>query len=129
MEVSENVREETLPDGVEQGPEAFRLDGVGQVEAVAVELGDTAGGDDDAGGVASKLNHVEGLEEGAAEGRGEAVVRGRRPCQHVDLRLGRGADNLAARVGAHLGDGDAEEGSHDCARRSGCCEAGEKRGG
>ncbi|KAH6608232.1 hypothetical protein Trco_004545 [Trichoderma cornu-damae] len=56
--------------------EAVGVDGVLQVEAVAVELCDAAGGDEHAGRVAAELEQVEGREQGFAHGGGEAVIGG-----------------------------------------------------
>ena len=106
------LRQKAVPDLVEEGPEAVRLDGVAEVEAVGVELLDGRGGDDDTGAVAAKLNDIEGGEEGAAEGRGEAVVRGVREGEQVDGGFGLGADNLATGVGVEGRDGDGEERVH-----------------
>lgn len=100
-----------MPDRVKQGPEAGRVNGVLQIEAVAVELGNAAGGDEDAGRVAAELEEVEGGEEGLADGGGEAVVRRGDEGQEVDGRLGLGEGDGAAGVGAQGRDGDCEEGS------------------
>lgn len=107
-----DLRQETGPNLVEQGPEALGLDGVAEVEAVAVELLDGAGGDDHAGLVAAELEEVEAGDEGPAEGRGYAVVRGGGPAEQVDLGLGLGAGDGAADVRAHGGDGDCEKNRH-----------------
>lgn len=81
-----------------------------QVEAVAVELGDGAGGDEDAGRVATGLEEVEGGEEGLADGGGEAVVRRGVEGEEVDCGLGLGDGDGAAGMGAEGRDGDGEEG-------------------
>lgn len=57
-----------------------------QVQAVAVELGDAAGGDEHAGRVAAELEQVEGGEEGFAHGGGEAVVWGGDEGEKIDGR-------------------------------------------
>lgn len=80
------LRYQTLPDRVEQRPEALRLNGMLQVQAIAVELGDAAGGDEHAGRVAAEFEEVEGCEERFADGRGEAVVWGRDEGEEVDGR-------------------------------------------
>lgn len=85
---------------------------MGEVEAIGVELLYGRGGDEDAWGVAAELDDVEGGEEGAAEGRGEAVVRGRGEGEEVDLGCRGCADDLAAGVGIEGRDGDGEEGVH-----------------
>lgn len=78
------VREQAAPQRVEQRPEARGGDGVGEVEAVAEELGDATGGDDDARCVGAELDGVEGREDGLAHGRGEAVVGRRGERKEVD---------------------------------------------
>lgn len=90
-------------------PEPIRVDGVLEVQAVGIELGDAACCDDDAGRVAAELNDVEGLEEGAAKGRGEAVVWRGDEGEEVGCWLGLGAGDGAAGVGAARGDGHGEE--------------------
>jgi len=65
-----------------------------EIEAIAKELPDAAGGDDHAGRV-RELEDVEGEEEGLAEGGYEAVVRWGGERQEVDA-WGRGcADERA----------------------------------
>lgn len=71
-----DLRYQTLPDRVEQGPEALRLNGMLQIQPIAVEFCDAAGGDEHAGRVTAKLEEVESCEEGFADGSGEAVVGG-----------------------------------------------------
>jgi len=88
-----------------------------EVEPVGVELGDAAGGDDDAGRVAAKLDDVEGCEQGAAKGRREAVVGRRDPGEEVDAGRRLGRRDGAAGVRAQRGNGDTEEGlvgGHGC---------------
>lgn len=85
-----------------------------EIQAVGVEFRDAACGDDHAGGVVAEFEDVEGLEERAAEGGGEAVVRGGNECEEVDLRLRLGAGDCAAGMGAAGGDGDGEEGHVGC---------------
>lgn len=96
-----DVREETLPDAVEQREETFGADGHLQVEAVGVELGNARGRDDDARSVAAKLNHVQGRQQRLAKGRRDAVVGRRCPCQDVDSGLRLGADDGAAGMRAN----------------------------
>lgn len=76
MMVGVDLRYQTLPDRVEQGPEALRVNGMLQVQAIAVEFCNAAGGDEHAGRVAAKLDEIESCEEGFAHGGGEAVVWG-----------------------------------------------------
>lgn len=71
-----DLRYQTLPDGVEQGPEALRLNGVLQVQSIAEEFGNAAGGDEHSGRVTAKFKKIESCEEGFADGGGEAVVGG-----------------------------------------------------
>lgn len=62
------VRQDPPPQGVQAlGKEAGRKRGMLEIQAVAVELLDAGGCDDDAGGVAG-FDDVEGEEEGLAEG-------------------------------------------------------------
>lgn len=105
-------RQEALPQLIEQRPEAVRAHGVLEVQAIAVELGDAAGGDDDAGLVGAKLEDVEGVDEGPAERGGQPVVGGRGEGEQVDGRGGFGADDGTAGVAAAGADGDGEEGGH-----------------
>lgn len=98
-----------------------------EVQAVGVELGDAAGGDDDAGGVAAELEDVQGLEEGAAERGREAVVRGGDEGEQVDLGLRLGGGDGAAWVGAAGGDRHGEEGH--CWRRDDAGEDWAEMGG
>lgn len=90
-----------------------------QVQAVAVELGDPTGGDDDAGLVAAELEDVEGREEGVAEGHGDAVIGGGCKGQEVDPRGWRCGHDGAPGVGGagQGGDGDREEGFSHCEYR------------
>lgn len=71
-----DLRYQTLPDRVEQGPEALRLNGVLQVQSIAEEFGNAAGGDEHSWGVTAKFKKIESCEEGFADGGGEAVVGG-----------------------------------------------------
>ena len=82
-----------------------------QIEPVAVELGNPAGGDQHARLVAAKLEDVEGREQGAAEGQREAVVGRGEEREQVDLGLGLRDGDGAAGVGGVRdgGDGDCEE--------------------
>lgn len=80
--------------------------GVVEVEAVAEELGDARGRDQDAGGVLG-LQDVEGQQEGLAEGGREAVVGRRREGEEVGEGRGEGGGYGAACGG----DGEDEEGA------------------
>lgn len=110
-----------------------------EVEAVGEELGEGGGGDDDAGRQRGQLDEVEGGEEGLAERGGEAVVGRREDADEVDLRLGLGDGDGAARMLVAAGDGDCEErvaagaggGRHDgmwWLPRAGSCRSSENQG-
>jgi hypothetical protein len=85
-----------------------------QVQSIAVELGDAAGGDEHAGRVAAEFEEIEGGEDGLAYGGGETVVGGRDEGEEVDggLRLGDG--DGAAGMRAEGRDWDGEEGFGHC---------------
>lgn len=93
-----NSRQKPHPYVVKQLPEPFRVDGELQIQPVGVKLGYPARRHHHAGLVAAKLDNVERLQERAAKGHGEAVVRRRDPREQVDGRPGLGAGDGAAGV-------------------------------
>lgn len=99
------VRQQASPERIQaRGKEGLALHGGLVVQAVAVELGDGGGGDDDAFGEAG-VEDVEGEQEGGAEGWREPVVGRGEEGQHVDLGAALRAGDVAGRS-----DGDCKEG-------------------
>lgn len=80
-----------------------------EVQPVGVELGDAACCDDHAGRVTAKLDDVEGLKEGAAKCRGQAIVGRGDEREEVDVWLRLGAGDGAAGMVAAGRDGYGEE--------------------
>lgn len=97
------------PQGVDPEPLVPDARGVREVQAVGVEFGNGRGGDDAAGGEARELDEVEGDEEGAAAGGGEAVVWRREDADEVDLWGGLGDGDGPAGVTFTCRNGHAEE--------------------
>lgn len=95
-------------------------DGVAQVQAVGEELGQRRGGHHAAGGQ-GELDQVQGLQEGLAHGRGEAVVWRGGQRQEVDAGRGLGDGDGPAWVAITCRDWDAvERFGHDGVCFPGC---------
>lgn len=107
---AESSRKKSDPDFVEQGPEAIGGDGVIKVEPVRVELLDAACCHDDTSRPIGKLDDVQSLQQGMAEGSCQAVVGRVGEGEEIDGGLRLGADDGAASMlGAAGGDRDGEE--------------------
>lgn len=85
------------------------LDGMRQVQAVGVKLGQGRRRHHDARRQAAKLDEVQGAQDGLAKGRRLAVVGRGMDGQQVDLRRGLGHGDGAARVAFTCRDGHRVE--------------------
>lgn len=81
-----------------------------QVQPIGVELGHAAGRNHHTGSVAAKLDDVQSIQQGAAEGARQPVVGRGCPGEQVYLRGWFGADYRAALVRTQRWNWDCEEG-------------------
>lgn len=96
--------------------------GMPQIKPIRVELGQRRRRHHHARRPPAKLDEIQRAQEGLAEGRRLAVVRGRRQGHEVDLGRGLGHRDGAARVRVTCRDGHCEEEvARGRRRRRWCC--------